>query len=137
MLVVLFFKLGLALLPQGSHAVESLDFNVILVFKRLFSFLVLFGLLLGTAVGYFHLDRETDIVGVLLDKSLDAVLVKEFAVFLIVGIIKEFEDYYCSDCVLVVLGDSVAVYTLALPAECLVTAVCLRDYGHLLSYHEC
>jgi len=65
-LVVLVLEFVLVFLPERNHAVESFDFDVILVFRSLALFLFFLGLILGTAVCYLHFNGKTDIVGVLL-----------------------------------------------------------------------
>ena len=63
-------------------------------------------------MGYLHLDRETDVVGILGDKGLYPVLIEELAVVLVVGIVKHFEDYLGACALFVGFGYCVTVNAL-------------------------
>ena len=59
--IVLLFELVFIFLPDRSHRVERFDS---LVYLRLVAVVVIVGML------YLHSDRESDIIGILLDERL-------------------------------------------------------------------
>ena len=97
---------------------------------------LLLALVVVVGVLHVHSDREPDVVGVLLDQSLDLILVEELVVALVVGVVLHFQDYGGAHSLLLGVLHGVAVNAVGLPLEGLVRAVGLCDDCYLLGYHE-
>ena len=128
LIIILVFKLRLALVPDRHHTVESFYLSM--------CFILVLGTFLEVLMTYFHPDRITDIVGILLYYHTELVVLKILVVLLFLGIFLYLKGYLCADIVLVRVCDSITVYALRIPLVSLLTAVSLRLNSNLRRYHK-
>ena len=126
--VFFFCNLGVGLLPERNHAVESLVlcYLFILVLWAFFKLLV-FGK---------HTDRISYIVAVFLDKHAKLVFLKKFTVLFVVGICLDIKCYNSTFLCLFARGDSVAVSALRLPDKRFLSAVSAALDGYFVRNHK-
>ncbi len=133
--IILVGDFGLGALPNRNHAVDCLDFGVVLPFRHI----VLAGVLrlrLLTGVGNLHDDGVAHIVAVLLHELLELV-VGEIDIIVFLGrILLKVEDDVSTVCVTLTRLDGISLDTVAFPYPCLVFAKGTRNDLNLLRNHE-
>ena len=131
-IVLLLLNIFLCSLPDWEHTVKSFGFCIILILR----FFAVLGFFLNSAVSHIHHNRIADIVGILLDKSLDSVLLKELIIVFFLCIVLNFKYNCCTDFVPLCFGDFVTVCAVRFPLVSCVTAVFLSNNGNFLCYHK-
>ena len=119
--VILVLQLLFGLLPDRNHGVEGLIFGVLLPL-RLVVVTCICRLLLHAGARHIHLDRIADVVGILLDQTLNTVRLEKFIVILVLGIVLDGQHDFRAVFCLFARCNGVAVRTVGLPAVGLVAA---------------
>ena len=127
----------LAALPDGHHGVHGLGSGDI--YRLHDGIAVLVGLTCGLLLltGDIHDDGPADIVGVLLDKSLELPDFEERTEDLLLGILFYVHDDIRADGVFVAIGDGISVSSRAFPHNAGLLAVFAAYDGDLVGDHEC
>jgi hypothetical protein len=129
LVVLLVGDLGLALLPDGHHGVDGLLFHHVLVLHLVVVAGVL-GLRQRTVHRDVHDNGVAHVVAVALDQHLQARLVQEVVVAVLLRVVLHGQDDVGAARVLLRLGDGVALDAVALPLVGLVAVVTARDHLH-------
>ena len=113
----------------------ALAFVVVMLTFAFIVVMVAFVLLEAAGLNH-HLNRITDIIGILPDKSAKRIGFEEFIVILIVRIFLEVQRDNGTDTILLGRLNGIAVKTLALPQPCFIGTIRTAQDGDLLRNHE-
>ena len=132
--VILRLYLAFRLFPDRNHTVEGAKLGNVPVLGFL-AFLALF-FLYRLPCGELHFNRVADIVGILLDKSAYAVLVKILVIILVLGFLLYMERDRGADRFLFAGLYRVAFGTARFPAERLVRTERAALDRHMVAHHK-
>jgi len=104
LIIILVFKLRLALVPDRHHTVESFYLGV--------RFILVLSAFLEVLMAYLHSDRITDIIRILLYYHTELVVLKILVILLFFCVFLYLKGYLCADIFFVALGDRITVYAL-------------------------
>ena len=132
LVVLLLCDVLLRALPDRHHGVQGLALGVVLIL----GLVAVLGFFLDAALGHIHHDRIADIIGIALHQAGNAVLLQEFVVALVLGVVLEGEGDLGAETVLLTFLNFVAVGAGGIPSVGGVGAVFFGDDSDFLRHHK-